>query len=309
MQLNQLYRFNGALYRAAQLEPSEFQTVHRTRRKRRKPQQAAQTHQAYIRQDLSWLKSYLDMTPRQELLELTVDFPETAAWVIWQDVGAYRDEYGEDVAQEIYDQDWDQQDAEDPDVLTHYIEWFPDSTIERLNKDIGREVQNEHRGDAPSFLFFGQPELVRNQWLIHFTNTPYEVQQEGFTVGTHDLEHLGLTVFTPKSQKGGGYNFAYSVEDFLQNESSYGWRKYGAHAVMFRASGLQMWHHGDKENQVIFWGADTTDRVVLWHQDKWCTVPCVGGANLPFCHEDLPTMIQWVMDNFQQYRKVLTCGD
>jgi len=269
---------------------------------------------ALIRKDLSWLKYYLTMTPEEELMEMVEDFPEIFSWVIWQDIEVHREQYRDDIAREIYDQDWEGNLEVDSDTLREYIKQFSDPVIARLRKDIGREVVNEFRGDAPTFLFFDEPQVVKNQWMIHFTNEPQKIQQEGFTVGTDDLSRLGLTVFMTKEEKGGGYNFAYAVDDFLKNNFQYGYQKYGKYAVMFRASGLKLWHSGDKENQVIFWGADATDFVVLGsghytergeEKNGWVVVPCRGTS--PYGVDSIKSIIQWVVDNFEQYRKVLTC--
>jgi len=82
--------------------------------------------------------------------------------------------------------------------------------------------------------------LPRNTWLIHFTNEPYSIAKNGFTIGMDDMERLGLTTYFSKEYKSlGGYNFA-----FLAPSREANWaatkRRYGKSAVMFQNSGISL---------------------------------------------------------------------
>ena len=164
--------------------------------------------------------------------------------------------------------------------------------------------------DAPSFLYISYEGLVKNQWLIHFTKDAYGIANNGFTQGVDDLSTLGLTTyFSDEAKKHGGYNFAYLLSDFSQYGSEgYGW-KYGDECVVFRASGIEVQHHSDQEPQVIFYGNTAKDIVPLIkgeyqtgkdeYEDGWCT------PENYYCSEDLEEIVQWVTENFNQYKKHL----
>lgn len=290
-----LYRFRGAVYR-----------------------------EAYIRRDLGWLKHHLEQSDAEKGRELALLLP--VMFLHYVDTNVPTDE---NLAARGAPFSYDDIAAEDEAVIVEHlrrareellagfyaeVEGEPGSFLETFYM---REIVGKLRGHTPSFLFFGDPELVKNQWLIHFTSTPYEIQREGFTVGAKDLSRLGLTTRISRSDKTGGYNFAYTADDYVEyakrDHGVYVDWKYGAHAVMFRASGLRMWHKTDQEPQTIFWGADARDVVVLRDLrkvskgDGWCAVDC-DGTELVFCAAGLERVVDWVMANFEQYRKVLTCS-
>jgi len=125
--------------------------------------------------------------------------------------------------------------------------------------------QELHIPDAemPSWFFFTDPKLIRNNWLIHFTDHAWDVIRNGFTKGMYDINRLGLTTsYTDSAKKYGGYNFAYYYKDLPRGTAS----NYGSEAVIFKASGVRVWHVGDEEYQTIFWGADV-DKIILLETD------------------------------------------
>lgn len=104
-----------------------------------------------------------------------------------------------------------------------------------------------------------------------------------------------------------GYNFAFPADAF---DSDTG-HLYGDFPVLFRASGIEVSHYLDNDHQVIFWGDSAKDFVVLdVVSDKsdvlWCPVSC--GVKPPYCHGELDTVVDWVTNNFEQYRRVLVCS-
>jgi hypothetical protein len=47
--------------------------------------------------------------------------------------------------------------------------------------------------ELPSWWFFDDPQIIKNQWLIHFTNkNPIDIQKQGFQRLESDITHLGL---------------------------------------------------------------------------------------------------------------------
>lgn len=165
--------------------------------------------------------------------------------------------------------------------------------------------------ELPAWTYFDRPILVKNQWLIHFTNDAQDIARDGFKYGVNDMTKLGLTThFGEFEKKYGGYNFAFLLSDFERyGKSSYGsWTrsyKYGNEAVIFNASGIKVWHKGDEEYQVIFFG-NTAKNII----------PITRGSNKKFGvydkkgkllyeNDKLENVVNWIVNNYNQYRKVL----
>ena len=119
----------------------------------------------------------------------------------------------------------------------------------------------------------------------------------------YDLTHLGLTTwYTDKAKEMGGYNFAFPANN-VPNDAT----KYGKNAVMFTASGVQVYHYGDEEDQVIFWGRDARNIIPIYfdHNDYRWNLPGGDNGNPIFSSEKLDDVIDWVSKNFTQYHRLL----
>ena len=162
--------------------------------------------------------------------------------------------------------------------------------------------------DYPAWAYFDDnPIIVKNQWLIHFTDNAEEVASEGFKYGVEEMDKLGLTTHLGEfDKKYGGYNFAYLLSDFAKYARG-GHRgtgyKYGKEAVIFRASGVKVWHHGDEEPQVIFYGNTATNIIAITEGEerKWA----IRNKNnrILFESDELEKVVQWLSKNYDQYRK------
>lgn len=114
---------------------------------------------------------------------------------------------------------------------------------------------------APAYLHFSNVKLQpRGSWLIHFTNQgPFD----GFTSGA-TMDRLALSTWWKEKSKArcpenlsdglGDLDYVYGFAfDIGRREALSGARKYGKNAVLFRSdAGVEAWHHGDEEWQVIF---------------------------------------------------------
>jgi hypothetical protein len=103
----------------------------------------------------------------------------------------------------------------------------------------------------PTWAFFSDASYVKNTWMIHFTDDAWSIGQEGFKYGVSDHTRLGLTTHLDDFEKQyGGYAFAFVCDNTRLSRVKY--EGYGNEAVMFRASGVEGWHHGDTQNQCMF---------------------------------------------------------
>ena len=162
--------------------------------------------------------------------------------------------------------------------------------------------------EFPAWSYFDSPQLVKNQWLIHFTKDARSIVVDGFKYGVDEIDKLGLTTSLGEFEKKyGGYNFSYLLSDFQRyGYKGYGKYKYGDEAVIFRASGIKVWHHGDEEPQVIFYGNTATDIIPITdgENNKWAVRSSKTMRSL-YEDDELQKIVDWISKNYEQYRKSL----
>ena len=265
---------------------------------------ASTSKQAFIRDDLVWLKHYLTMTDAQKGEELARNWTRDllvflkrtdpklfrklglATPSVWKE---YMEDYDDKLdAATAFFQDKDMFDKVPPAIYEGFLE------------PQGNYIMQNDPAEAPSFLHMSYEGIVRNKWLLHYTDNPDEIVREGFTIGMGDLDRLGLTTYYTNKAKGGGYNFAvpadqaHSIRDF----------EFGKHAVLFRASGVMTYHWADSFNQVIFWGRDARDIIPIYHNDetgRW-ELPSDQRGKPVFQAEDIQEVVDWAIAHFEQYR-------
>lgn len=165
----------------------------------------------------------------------------------------------------------------------------------------------------PSWIYLKlrPPEIVKNQWLVHFCSDPLSIAINGFSRGVSNYKTLGLTGWIPLDEKKShGYNFAFLASDIEKQKKTsrleFGGEiyKYGAHAVVFKASGIKVWHVGDREYQVIFDGK-TAKNIVPIEKDFPTGLWKIYGKNkkILFKSKRLKKIVDWVILNYDQYRK------
>lgn len=165
--------------------------------------------------------------------------------------------------------------------------------------------------DYPAWSYFDDsPELIKNQWLIHFTDDADSIAADGFKYGVDDMTKLGLTTRLGEfDKKYGGYNFAYTLSDYVRyggkgNRSGGGY-KYGNECVIFRASGIKLWHHGDMEPQVIFYGNTANNIVAITEDEERWAIRNIKNGSVAYQNDDLDKVVNWFIKNYNQYRKIL----
>ena len=225
-------------------------------------------------------------------------------------------------------------DEADEDDLLKILENHPD--IKEAFGHFCRSIAYQDNRGARYIYDYNQDVYSNNQWLIHFTPDPGEIALNGFTKGTQDMEELGVTHGRQRNEE--GYNFAF-IADKATNEEAryyltnggYGRLDDNAGAVMFKADGIEAYHGGDCQYQVIFWGPSARNIIPIYHGDVeemsyvgWdyddienpdkfyknrgdtdCWYILGKNNNLLYCNEDIRKIIMWVEKNYFQYRNEL----
>lgn len=185
-----------------------------------------------------------------------------------------------------------------------------DKFAEYLYDKIEKETLPVDLKDYPSWRWFKSPEIIKNQWLIHFTHHGKEIAKNGFIQGAKNIEDLAATK-KYSSEKVEGYNFGFTIDDFpkhyLYLHSPYGYQhKYGDYAVLFRASGIRAWHEKDQEHQVIFYGRDAKDIILIgFKNEPFRYVIYSKNGKILFADPDLDKVVKWAINNYDQYRKII----
>jgi hypothetical protein len=160
----------------------------------------------------------------------------------------------------------------------------------------------------PTWNYCEYRSIVKNQWLIHFSDNAQNIYwDQKFNKGVYDYTRLGLTTHLPESEKeDGGYNFAYLLKDYMRYGRDRGRWKYGKQAVLFKASGIQVWHYGDSEPQVIFWGPSAFDIVLIKEDVNTGDYYIKSNHNYnPPYSGDFDDCVNWLTNNFNQYKRIL----
>mgnify|MGYP000400850810 CR=1 FL=1 len=198
----------------------------------------------------------------------------------------------------------------DPDEPYLYVENdMPEMHKEFMKEWIENGGLNDYGAELPSYMFLSDPVLVkRNTWLVHFSDYAQDIYVNGFKYGAQDFTMLGLTTYFSDSVRRAypGYNFAFEADSkWARAAAGY---KYGAHAVMFQSAGVKCLHFGDEEYQVIFYGPNVDELILL--EDDGNGYWSVGGYSKSGEWTDIYTgsfedVVAWVIDNVNQYRNII----
>lgn len=165
-----------------------------------------------------------------------------------------------------------------------------------------KEMNAPAERDTRLFMNIKSEPLPASTWLIHFSDDAEAISKNGFIYGA-DMYEMGLTKLFHDSYRKikQGYNFA-----FIANKIKT--PKYGNHAVMFQASGVPVYHNGDSEEQIIFYGKHIKPNNIIylhalyntgWKDDSDWQV--MSKNNKVLFTGKLDKVIQWVENNYSQY--------
>ena len=217
------------------------------RRPRRKVKGSRAAMQQGLSDEIAMLFSSLDF-PREE---------DRALEMAYQMQGQLRDALEDEGWDDLSDQLAEGEDAGDvvEAILKRDKGWML-----RWAEDAESTIMRDDPAEAPSFLFFGPPKIVRDTWMVHFTDHASDIENEGFTRGISDAMRIGLTThFGQNAKRQPGYVFGYLPEDARRYGWSRGAPKYGREAVVFRADAVVAEHYSDEERQAISWGPEAKD--------------------------------------------------
>jgi hypothetical protein len=174
------------------------------------------------------------------------------------------------------------------------------------------DATHPRTGPSPAYVNLHYRRLVRPTWLIHFTDYAGDVGQSGFQYGHPGIRGLSHTTSKDDEKRFDkpGYNYAFDLNDETAVKeaakmSGFRGRKYGNDAVVFWSAGVEVYHWGDEENQVIFWGPSVDPNTAFpltSRQHQWEVVNAAGRR--VFHSRDIIAAARWVTQNHQMLRNV-----
>jgi hypothetical protein len=261
----------------------------------------------YFTNDIIYLKDYFKMPKSTKMAYLPHEYHYFFEDFLIEDDVEFelpKNEYIDNDGNTIYSEEYD---------TIELMTWLENNNKEIYNQfaeylynKISNNTLPINDAEYPAWSYFDDnPQIIKNQWLIHFTNDAYGIAENGFKYGVDDMTKLGLTTHLGDfDKKYGGYNFAYTLNDFQKYaSSSYSGYKYGKEAVIFNASGIKVWHYGDEEPQVIFYGNTAKNIIPITNGENAKYGIYNKNGNLLYENDDLPKIVNWIVNNYQQYRK------
>ena len=142
----------------------------------------------FLNNDMIYLKKYFSMSEEDQKKSLPYEYS-----YLFEDF--LEDE----------DIDFDMNDMEHYEI----VEYLENNNIDLFNdfanylyKNVINHKLNILVGDYPAWSFFdNDPQLIKNQWLIHFTNDAESIAKYGFKYGVDDYTKLGLTTTLGEFEK------------------------------------------------------------------------------------------------------------
>lgn len=178
-------------------------------------------------------------------------------------------------------------------------------TLEEFKEYISKHSHEMYGADRPATEYFSGAKIEKPGWLVHFTNDPDSIASDGFMYGHPDTIGLGLTTWKSEQarKREPGFNFAFETgtrdADFAASKS-----KYGKHAVVFWAGGVNAYHSGDEENQIIFWGPSVRKDMifVIEKRDGEWVAPDATGRERK--RGEFNDVVSWVEDNYRLLQNI-----
>lgn len=211
------------------------------------------------------------------------------------------------------------------------IDEYLDKRMSKIRNDFKKRNYEESTRFAWSEDSEDGKEIVKNEWMIHFSDYATKIAKEGFTQGNNYSGKLKSATYR-RWKTEGGYNYAYLASDVISHEGKFlnYLKDRQTPFIMFKGNGYRFYHNEDIEHQVVFNNVQSGTKVLIMSlYDQWCVLSTDKSKwknrkqdinpkpederfalNNPrnvldgilYSDEDINKVIKWVMTNFEQYR-------
>lgn len=239
----------------------------------------------YISNPLIWFKNFINSDNDEKANHI--------AYEVYTNGGLF-DEY-------IDEEGWDKQEFDDlsEKEKTEFGQWLIDN--DKLQDVLFDE-------ELPSWWYMDNASVIKNTWLVHESNSIDDIIRNGFQYGIEDYTKLGLTTrYSDDAKKRHKdedfYLFSYTSHDFDRyGKDGRRGLKYGDEFVVFRSSGVRVYHNSDDEYQTIFSAREARDFVPVFELYGDYVVNDVNSGRLIYKNENPTVVVNWIINNYEQYK-------
>lgn len=124
----------------------------------------------------------------------------------------------------------------------------------------------------PLYLTFTYEGDVEDDWIVHFTENDENINsilKSGYFHGLVNMNNLAISAVAEDRsyEDGDGYCFGFHIDDVQENFKE-GYGHYGDSGIIFKGSGIKLYHNGDNETQTIFIGNQISNMIPFWFDSK-----------------------------------------
>lgn len=121
----------------------------------------------------------------------------------------------------------------------------------------------------PLYVTYTYEGDVVDDWITHFTekeNVKSILKTQHFK-GIPNIYNLAITSSNNEEYTEEGYCFGFHIDDIYENFKNKD-SHYGNYGILFKASGIKLYHNGDEEHQVIFIGNQVSNLIPFMYNEK-----------------------------------------
>lgn len=186
---------------------------------------------------------------------------------------------------------------EDYEVLEEWLKVATPKDKSSFQDYVANKMGPDPYGEPP-YMHMDYKTLTKPDWLVHFTDDARDIEINGFRFGHPDMEGIHLTTYKRNRKKEPGYNFAFEVGS-RNSKNVASDKKYGKQAVVFWGAGVEVFHFGDEERQIIVWGPSVNKSLIFaMYSDghEWY----VPGSNRDIIVlGDFEKVSTWITENYK----------
>ena len=217
-------------------------------------------------EDLNYIYNYFDMDDYNKQLNAAYKHSYSVSeFIDIIDLFDFFDETELDEINEILDDD-----------ESYLIEYCEINNKKKFIEEYAEYLENKWIGDyeMPSNYYLEYPEKKEKDWIIYCDNTEtiFNIyRNKKFKHGCDDLDEIVLT----SNRYGEYYNIGYTIYDF---KDIYDDEKPGCLSItgnkqdsiiMFRNSGVRLWHHGNEKYYMVFKADKNLDIILFEYGESY----------------------------------------
>jgi hypothetical protein len=147
------------------------------------------------------------------------------------------------------------------------LEKYKNFLIEIVDNVFKKNPYNLDLCILPLYVTYTYEDDVIDGWLVHFTD--YEKNIKSILKSQHfqgipNMYNLAITSTNEDDYSEDGYCFGFDISDVYENFKD-GYSHYGNFGILFKSSGIKLYHNGDDEHQVVFIGNQVSNLIPFWY--------------------------------------------